>query len=282
MIWIRNGQIKTGEEEEMDLRVQLGMRWTSWDKGGAILGEQKCKSNALGLECGLVRHVEVPFFRIKRSSLSIMSTKVLPAESTLPQPQSYRTGSSVKYIPRLTKHCIRETPFAVTSARQREAQPLRMDSRQWSHPPSFYSQGAVFLTSDRNLPEPQYNRESLLKTNWKGHLALDQDDGCGIQEGEGNAIPPDSLYAAIYNVFDIGRLQDFSKRHHVEHTTSRRGSFDPLAMNDKWASDIVVASEIVTNEASEGGDNKKGRRSEVGAYHQAGRPSWTRSLFRRK
>ncbi|GBP28126.1 hypothetical protein EVAR_76220_1 [Eumeta japonica] len=64
--------------------------------------------------------------------------------------------------------------------------------------------------------------------------------GCGIHEGEGNAIPPNSFYAAIDNVFDIGRLQDFPKRHQVENTASRRGTFDLLAMNDKWASVFII------------------------------------------
>ncbi|GBP86626.1 hypothetical protein EVAR_85759_1 [Eumeta japonica] len=61
---------------------------------------------------------------------------------------------------------------------------------------------------------------------------------CGILEREDNAVLPDTLHAAINDIFDIGRLQNFSKRHRVDHTAGR--SFDPPATNDKGISVIII------------------------------------------
>ncbi|GBP05181.1 hypothetical protein EVAR_69642_1 [Eumeta japonica] len=78
------------------------------------------------------------------------------------------------------------------------------------------------------------NRQSIVtkKHPLRQHLSIK-----GI-EGEGNAVPSNPLHAAIDNVFDIDQLQDFPIRHRVEHTASR--SFDPLAMNEKWAYVITI------------------------------------------
>ncbi|GBP19904.1 hypothetical protein EVAR_75197_1 [Eumeta japonica] len=76
---------------------EVGSEAESLRQGGARSGEQKDKSNALGLECSVVRRVGVPLFRMKRSSLSIMLTKVLPAESTLSQPQKGQEGSTLNF-----------------------------------------------------------------------------------------------------------------------------------------------------------------------------------------
>ncbi|GBP68229.1 hypothetical protein EVAR_50374_1 [Eumeta japonica] len=48
---------------------------SSQDRSSGRSGEQKDKSNELGLKCGIVQRVGVPLFRMKRSSSSIMSTK---------------------------------------------------------------------------------------------------------------------------------------------------------------------------------------------------------------
>ncbi|GBP20591.1 hypothetical protein EVAR_93705_1 [Eumeta japonica] len=65
------------------------------DRSGARSEQQKDKSNALGLECGLVRRAGVLLFRMKRTSIPIMLSKVLPAESTLPQSQRGLEGSTL-------------------------------------------------------------------------------------------------------------------------------------------------------------------------------------------
>ncbi|GBP91774.1 hypothetical protein EVAR_90734_1 [Eumeta japonica] len=69
------------------------------DRSEARSEEQKDESNALGLECGLARCVGVLLFRMKRSSLSIMSTKFLPAESTPSEPQRDVTGNRHGSVP---------------------------------------------------------------------------------------------------------------------------------------------------------------------------------------
>ncbi|GBP63311.1 hypothetical protein EVAR_26625_1 [Eumeta japonica] len=60
---------------------------TSQDRREVRLGEQRGRSNALGLEYDLVRRVRTPLLWMQRSRLSIIATKVLPVESTPPQPQ---------------------------------------------------------------------------------------------------------------------------------------------------------------------------------------------------
>ncbi|GBP60705.1 hypothetical protein EVAR_47443_1 [Eumeta japonica] len=90
-LFLRFGSCISYAEEISRKAVVINFLWKkdtriSKDRSGAKLGEQKDKSNALGLECGLVRRVGVPLFRMKSWSLSIMSTKVLLLESMPLQP----------------------------------------------------------------------------------------------------------------------------------------------------------------------------------------------------
>ncbi|GBP28410.1 hypothetical protein EVAR_102983_1 [Eumeta japonica] len=141
---------------------------TSQDKSWTRSGEQKYKSNALGFECGLTRCVGVSLFRMKRLSLSIMSTKVLPAASTPLQPQ--RESSTLNFH----GNCL-ET---------------------------------IAMGRDTNL-----RKESMISN--------------GREEDR------EKLHCSLFPESYRRRSQDFLKKHRVDHTASRRGSFDPLAINDK-------------------------------------------------
>ncbi|GBP28796.1 hypothetical protein EVAR_19840_1 [Eumeta japonica] len=179
------------------------------------IGEQRDRSNALGLECGLVRRVGALSFSMQRSNLSIMLTKILPVESTLPKPQRvipFEEGSILnlhghyletitpdRYTNRRTGGMIYDehsgTTASITSviSKEDEIRHSKVTAQCRSCLRHGGNGGGVFLLEENKAFE------------FADRVTKECVRSCGILEEKDDAIPSDPLQAAIDNVLDIGR-----------------------------------------------------------------------------